>query len=57
MPLAPGTYNVSYYVADARSTSDYEEVEGLVDAKKVNVSGKQHWGMVSSDIKIETKIL
>ena len=54
MPLAPGTYYVSFTIADAKSTSDYEELDNLNNIMKINVEGDKFWGLVASKIDMET---
>ena len=53
MPLATGTYFVSFSVSDAESESKYSELDILNNTTKVQVTGKTYWGMLSTEIKTE----
>ena len=48
MPLAAGSYFVSFSVSDARSAGDYSELDILNNVMKVNVDGKPSWGLIAS---------
>jgi ABC-2 type transport system ATP-binding protein len=55
MPLAVGTYYASMSVSDARSASNYSELDNLNNALKINVDGDLAWGVVASSVKMEAE--
>jgi ABC-2 type transport system ATP-binding protein len=55
MPLAAGTYLVSMSVSDARSASNYTELDNLNNALKINVEGGLAWGLIASTAKMEAE--
>lgn len=55
MPLAPGSYYVSFSVSDARSASNYAELDNLNNVIKVDIDGKLTWGLIASEIPMKVK--
>lgn len=55
MPLAPGTYFVSFSVTDAKSAAQYSELDMLDNVLKINVQGEPEWGLISADIMTEAE--
>lgn len=53
MPLNPGDYYLSFSISDARSSTEYEELDMLENVMKVAVSSeKEEWGIVRNTAKI-----
>ncbi len=55
MPLASGSYYVSFSVSDARSAGNYTELDNLNNVIKVDVEGKLTWGLVASEAKMKVE--
>lgn len=55
MPLAPGAYYVSFSISDARSASNYTELDNLNNVLKIDIDGDLRWGLVASDVQMEVK--
>jgi len=53
MPLGPGSYLVSINISDAKSESNYTELDNLNNFLRINVSGQKTWGLVSSETLME----
>ncbi len=53
LPLVPGSYYVTFSVVDARTSSDYIDLDTLNNVLKINVSGEESWGLIASDAKME----
>jgi len=53
LPLAPGTYFVTFSVVDAKTSSDYVDLDTLNNVTKVNVDGADCWGLIKSDAIME----
>lgn len=53
MPLAPGSYYVSFSVSDARSAGDYVELDNLNNIMRIDVDGKMSWGLLSAKIDMK----
>lgn len=53
MPLAAGSYFVSFSISDAKSASEYSELDILNNIMKVDIDGSQCWGLIDSEVNIE----
>ena len=53
MPLAPGAYYVSFTVTDAESAANYIELDMLNNICRINIEGKQCWGLINSGMRME----
>ena len=53
MPLAPGSYYVSFSVSDARSSGNYTELDNLNNVIKIDIDGKDSWGLINTPVKIK----
>jgi ABC-2 type transport system ATP-binding protein len=53
MPLNPGDYYLSLSIVDAKSSTDYEELDSLENITKLTVFSKEEkWALVNSSAKI-----
>lgn len=55
MPLAQGTYFVSFSISNAKSASNYTELDNLNNHCTINVSGERRWGLLDYTAKMEVK--
>ncbi len=56
MPLASGTYYVTFALSDARSATIYEDLDVLNNVIKINVfSEKEYWGFIKSKVDLSVE--